>query len=230
MHANKQRTAAPANTRAWPATCAILILGIVGAMATPAAGAPAEQTVRPVFRLADVLGGATPAPVGSSTLVRTDHGLSATLDTTALTAGHVVTLWWVVFNDPAACEAGIPGVSGCGPEDAHAGRGGVSLMRATGRVIDEHGSADYGAHARVGDTSRVLVGPGLIDPRAAEVILILKTHGPKLPHRVTDQLHTFAGGCADQSDAPPGAPPELIGEPGPNQCAEIQISVHTPGP
>lgn len=197
-------------------------------MATPAASTSAEHSTSPVFRIADVLGG-TPVPVGSSTLVRNGNGVSATLDTTALTPGDVVTLWWVVFNDPDGCQAGIPNVSSCGPVDAQLGRGGVSPLRATGRIVDESGTAHYGAHLRRGDTSRALVGPGLLDARDAEVILVLKTHGPKLPGLVSEQLHTFAGGCADQSDAPPGAPAHLVGTPGPNECAEIQVSVHSPG-
>lgn len=101
-------------------------------------------------------------------------------------------------------------------------------MHAAGRVVDEDGTVDYGAHARVGDTSRALAGPGVVNPRGAEVILVVKSHGPKLPHLVSDQLRTFAGGCADQTDAPAGAPPELVGESGPNDCAEIQFSVHSP--
>jgi hypothetical protein len=42
------------------------------------------------------------------------------------------------------------------------------------------------------------------------------------------QLHTFAGGRADQSDATPATPPHLLGTPKPNECAEIQGSVHRP--
>ena len=58
------------------------------------------------------------APVGSSTLVRHDNGMSAHLGTTALTPGDVVTIRWVIFNDPGGCRAGIPNVSSCGPVDA----------------------------------------------------------------------------------------------------------------
>lgn len=213
------------STRARLATAAVLLLGVLGFAATPASGGPAEQTSAPVFRLADVLGGAPPRPVGSSTLVRTDNGISVTLDTTGLPPGHAVTLWAVVFNDPAGCEAGTP-LSSCGHDDALAGRGGASPNHAAGRIVDEDGTAAFGAHLRVGDTSRALAGPGLVNPRGAEVILVVKTHGPTNPHLLSDQLHTFAGGCADQGDAPPGTPPELLGRPGPNDCAEIQLSAH----
>ncbi|MGH9243307.1 MAG: hypothetical protein ACRD29_03125 [Acidimicrobiales bacterium] len=206
----------------------LLALALVGVLATTAAGAPVGQTRRDVFRIADLFGPPPPEAVGSSTLVRTDRGVSTTLETTGLTAGHVVTLWWVVFNDPDGCQAGIPNVSRCGHDDALAGRGGVSPNHAAGRIVDEDGTARFGAHLRVGDTSGALAGPGLLNPRDAEVIPVLKTHGPKIAHLVSDQLHTFAGGCADQSDAPPATPPERLGRPGPNDCAEIHVSVHAP--
>lgn len=226
-----------ARSRAWTATCALVILGALGALATPAAGAPAEQTTRDVFRVpelfAHVFGGAPPPePVGSSTLVRNDRGVSAALKTTGLTPGHVVTLWAVVFNHPDGCEAGIPGVAQCGPSDAQAGRGGASPNHLAGGIVENDGTAGFGGHLREGDTSHALGDPdhalGLVEPREAEVILVLKDHGPKIPRLLSDQLHTFAGGCSDQSGAPPGTPPEQLGRPGPNECAEIQISVHSP--
>lgn len=223
-----QQTLVPVDTGARRTTVRRLAAGLgiaamtpitLGASAAPAT-AVAEHSTSPVFTMPPA-----PSAVGSSTLVRTDNGISATLQTTGLEPGHVVTLWWVVFNDPDGCEAGIPGLSQCGPGDAHAGRGGVSLNHAAGHVVDDS-IAEYGTHLRVGDTSRSLSGPGLVNPRGAEVILVLKSHGPKLPRLVKDQTHTFGGGCADQSDAPPSTPPELLGESGPNDCAEVQFSVH----
>jgi len=211
-------------TRRYPDKLAILAVMILTALAMPVApaGAAADRSTSPVRTLP---GGSA---VGSSTLVRTDNGVSATVETTELVPDNVVTLWWVVFNNPAACEHPIPG-SACGPGDAHNSAPDgpqPSLLHAAGRIVSEEGTAKYGAHLRVGDTSRALFGPGLVDARGAHVVLALKTHGPKIAELVSEQLSTFAGGCNNQDDVPPGAPQELVGTPGPNDCAEIQFTVH----
>jgi hypothetical protein len=108
----------------------------------------------------------------------------------------------------------------------------MSVHYGAGRVVGEDGTARYGAHLRVGDTSQALFAeePGLLDARGAEVFAVLKTHGPKIPGLVADQLRTFAGSCADQA-TPPGLTPRpgMLGKPGDNDCAEIQFSVHSPG-
>jgi hypothetical protein len=67
---------------------------------------------------------------GTSTLTRTGSGISFSLRTTGLQAGHAVTVWWLVFN----------------PD------GSVSVQYAAGHVIDEGGAAEFGVHLSVGDT------------------------------------------------------------------------------
>lgn len=193
-----------------------------------AASAPAEHSTSPVFTIPP----APPDLVGSSTLVRNDNGVSVTLETSDLEPGHVVTLWWIVANEPDDCEEGLPGLSQCGPDDHVAGRGAMSVLHAAGRIVNEDGTARYGAHLRVGDVSRALFAgePGLTDARGAEVILVLKSHGPRIPTMTADMLRTFAGGCAAENLPPGPTPrPEVLGTPGPNEgCAEIQVSVHSP--
>lgn len=204
----------------------ILALAIVIALAVlpgPAAGAPAGHSTSPVLTIPPPL---PPSVVGTSTLVRTDRGVSATVETTALGPGDVVTLWWIVFNNPAACEHPFA-TSACGPDDALNPETQASVLHAAGRIADEDGAARYGAHLRVGDTSRALFGPGLLDARGALVVLVLKTHGPKIPRLAAEMLRTFAAGCNNQDDVPPGTPQHLVGSPGPNDCAEIQFSVHS---
>jgi hypothetical protein len=210
------------------ALATLMILTALGA-ATAAASAPAGHSTAPVFTIPPP---APPGLVGSSTLVRNDNGLSVTLETSELEPGHVVTLWWIVANEPEGCEEGLPGLSQCGPGDHVAGRGAMSVHHAAGRIVNEGGTARYGAHLRVGDTSRGLFAdePGLTDARGAEVLLVLKSHGPRIPTMTADMLRTFEGGC-EAGDLPPGLTPrtEVLGTPGPNEgCAEIQVSVHSP--
>jgi hypothetical protein len=206
----------------------LLLMSLLALTAAPANSAPAGHSASPVLTIPPPF---PPSVVGSSTLVRTDNGVSVTVETSELEPGDVVTLWVIVANDPDDCEEGFPGLSQCGPGDHLAGRGQMSVHYGAGRIVDEDGTASYGAHLRVGDTSRALFEeePGLLDPRGAEVFAVLKTHGPKTPGLVSDQLRTFAGGCADQS-TPPGLTPRpgMLGRPGDNDCAEIQFSVHSP--
>lgn len=208
------------------AIAAILTLSAVAG--APAHAASADHSDSAVLTIPPP---APPSVVGSSSLVRTDHGVSLRVHTSGLEPGDAVTLWFVVANDPASCEEGIPGLSQCGPADHVAGRGQMSVIHGAGRIVAEDGTASYGAHLRVGDTSRALFEgePGLLHPRRAEVIAVLKTHGPATPGLVSDQLRTFAGGCEDQS-TPPGLTPRpgMLGKPGDNGCAEIQFSVHAP--
>lgn len=193
---------------------------------TGAAAAPASATTRPVLTIPPP---APPTVIGSSTVVRTDNGVSARLEASGLPAGHVVTLWIVVANAPEECEAGLPGVTPCGPADHPAGRGQMSVHHGSGRVVGDDGTASYGAHLSEGDTSRVAFAgePGLLDARTAEIVLVLKDHGPKRPGRVADQLRTFGGGCVPL-DLPPTLTlrPEMAGQPGDHPCSEFAFSPH----
>jgi hypothetical protein len=204
-----------------------LFVGLAAALAVPVSAAPADHSTSPVFTLPPPF---PPDVVGTSTVVRTDNAVSVRVGTSGLEPGDAVTLWVIVANAPDECQSGLPGLSRCGPEDHLAGRGQISVHYGAGRIVAENGTASYGAHLRVRDTSQALLEgePGLLDPRRAEVILVLKTHGQRIPGLVSDQLRTFAGGCADQS-TPPGSDPKphLIGRAGDNDCAEIQISVHS---
>lgn len=55
-----------------------------------------------------------PQVVGSSSLVRTDRGLSLNVHTSGFEAGHAVTLWLIVANAPEECEQGIPACRSAG--------------------------------------------------------------------------------------------------------------------
>jgi hypothetical protein len=128
------------------------------------------------------------AVVGTSTLTRTSSGISFSLSTSGLQAGHAVTVWWMVFNP----------------------NGSVSVQYAAGHVIDEGGAAQFGGYLQEGDTEGVINGgPGLLDALGANVVLVVRDHGPADPARVDEQIQTFD-----------------VCNP---TCTDLQISMHAAG-
>jgi hypothetical protein len=160
---------------------ALALVGLLSVVVVSRAGA-ATKTTSPVTTFAG-------AVVGTSTLTRTSSGISFSLSTTGLEAGHAVTIWWMVFN----------------PD------GSVSVQYAAGHVIDQGGAAQFGGYLQVGDTEGVINGgPGLLDALAANVVLVVRDHGPADPPRVDEQIHTFDDVCNPT-------------------CTDLQISMHAGG-
>lgn len=198
----------------------------LGAIAAGPALADSEITVRPVINTWDA-----DTPVGTSRLVRNNSGLSATFQTSSLPAGQVMTLWFVIFNNPAACFT-----SPCGLDDLLANEDAqADFLWGAGNIVGGSGRGNLGGHLRVGEVSRSafieLGAPeaavGLIDPFGAEVHLMLHSHGPLVPGRTLKaQLNSFLGGCEmflgpDGIAAGPEDVPSAVGE-----CSTFQVSVH----
>ncbi len=136
--------------------------------------------------------------IGTSTLHRQHNGITVNFKASGLPEG-TYTLWWVIFNDPAAC------VGDCDDSDLVVAE--AEVMAATGGVVGPNGKGNFSAHLMENDASGSinalfdlpLVG-GLHDAQSAEVHLILRSHGPKIPGMVYAQTHTYNGGCI----VPPG--------------------------
>jgi hypothetical protein len=168
---------------------------------------------------------------GSSTLVRTQEAISASLQTLDLEPGNVYTMWWVIFNNPEKCEHPIPDISSCGLDDVLGQPLGetpvqVSVQYAAGNIVGETGTVNFGAYLQEGELpeqpGQLVFGPGLIDAKKAAVHLVVRDHGPAIPGMVEDQLTTFGGGCTAETD------PTGVGPHGPNECADIQFAAHEP--
>jgi hypothetical protein len=141
--------------------------------------------------------------VGFARLVRTPQGLSLNLHTTDLTPHNAYTVWFVVFNFPGACED-VP-VAGCDPSDLFVENAMATVLWGNGHIVGGNGKGNFGAHLAVGDISGDTFplelpgdGVGLINPMGAQVIIVVRSHGPKIPGLVDGQISMFNGvGCAD---------------------------------
>lgn len=170
------------------------------------------------------------AMTGSATLVRNDHGVTASLQTSGLPAGHAMTMWIIAFNNPAACAQ-----SPCMAADLFNPAVQGDFLYGAGNLVGGNGRIAFGGHRRVGDNSgsgHLEVGTGelavgLIDPWGAEIHLVVHSHGPAVPGAtLREQIGSFLGGCAAfLGDAlgiaqGPDDVPLLTGD-----CASIQAAV-----
>jgi len=211
---------------------AALVLAAVTATitATAASAAPATQSTHPVVWTWDPT-----TPIGTSTLVRTDAGLSATIQSSGIPAGQAVTLWFIVFNNPSAC-AGDP----CSIVDLIFNPAAEGDFLVGGGRVTGGTQTSLGGGLQVGDTSGsgfIEIGMpgraiGLTNPRGAEVHLALHSHGPAVAgETLRDQISSFTGGCrvflgnggfagSGIADGPEDVP-DAVGE-----CSTLQASVH----
>ena len=181
---------------------AVVLVAVLITAGTVLAG---ERSKRPVFWSWD-LGG---TPIGTSSLVRTDSGLSADFYTEGLTPGNAVTLWFVIFNHPELCSGGM-----CGPDDMGVNKPAQGdFLFGGGHVVGDEGVETFGGHLKAGDTSRSGLAerlvqrgvcqegeacptPGLTNSQGALVILALHDHGPALTGQaLKGQISTFLGDC-----------------------------------
>jgi hypothetical protein len=145
---------------------ALALVGLLSAIPLTHAGA-ATQTTSDVTLISDP----SAPPLGTSTLTRTDSGISFSLQTSGLEPGHAVTVWWMVVN----------------PD------GGVAVLYAAGHIIDDSGTAEFGGYLQVGDSNGYVMGTDttLEDALQATVYLIVRDHGPADPRTVSKQIQTF---------------------------------------
>lgn len=142
--------------------------------------------------------------VGWARLHRSSDGARLTLKTTELTPYAGYSIWWVIFNNPEAC-----GDDGC--SDADFGNPAVeaSVLNATGRVANDYGKAQFNAFLPTGfihtepasGNIRHAFGPGLQNPRSAEIHVVVRCHGltavdmPPPPFTPIEQISTLNGDC-----------------------------------
>lgn len=184
------------------------------AAAGPAFGTgPADRSTSEVFDFADE----QPIPGAEARMVRTDSGVGYYLSTLGLTAGHTVTIWWVIFNNPEFCATDPCTVTDLFVEEVDA-----AVMGGSGHVVGASGHGRFASHLTEGQITTehpaFTGGPGLTHPRGAEIHLVVRSHGPLNPESMPAQISSFEGGC--DVNLPPGTVPSTIGE-----CADLHFAV-----
>ena len=146
---------------------------------------------------ADVIWSYDGQVAGTSTVVRTKHGITAQITTTGLMAGHAMTMWIVIFNNPAACAGPVcfPDVDGGNPAT------GFDFHYGAGHVVSGN-TTTLSGHLQVGETSTSGVAETggtavpLLNPFGAQVWLAVHSHGPaQTGQTLADQMSSFLGGC-----------------------------------
>jgi hypothetical protein len=210
----------------------LALVAATGAV-TLVGGSPASATVDGEVSRSDVYSFGDPeASVGWSTLRRSDDGVMATFSANEVPAGHAVTLWWVVFNDPENCSA-----PGCGVDDFIViGDPAMALNAegiaaadivggyAGGTVASPDGHVLLSAGIDVDEIGpETIMGEGAVlkDVAGSEIQLILQSHGPAIEGHIDVQTTSYAGGC--ETELIPPEVPDAEGE-----CTAIQFAVHQP--
>ena len=135
---------------------------------------------------------------GSATLLRTDKKISMTFKAEGLNPGHAYTIWWVIWNKPEECI--IPFACDV-PDYAFADIVEVDALYAAGHVVGNNGKGNFSGSLKENDNAGSindlfdLPKYGLYDARTAEVHLVLRDHGLKIPGQVSDQINFYPGGC-----------------------------------
>lgn len=155
--------------------------------------------------------------VGSATLKREKNGVRVEIETSELVDGDAHTVWWIIFNNPDACAGD------CGMVDFGTPAVNAAVLHATGGVADEFGDATFNAFLPLGlirlnrtETSRGRhrLGPGLQNPKGAEIHMVIRTHGEaSTGAALIEQMSTFGGLCDPITDEP---------------CEDVQVAIFSP--
>lgn len=215
----------------------LIVLAATGVAAAPTmavAGGYEVSVSPPIWTFA------APPPAGQTKLLRTQHGLGAYFRTSGLTAGNVVTLWIMFFDNPDACT--VPGA--CNPE-VDIGRDGVRfdfhyagariVRRASTSVfgylpVGELSTSGWAELVEIGAAPPSFVTP-LTNPFGAQVTLAIHDHGPAQRGRTLyEQLSSYLGGCELPflGDAAGFAQSAADLPANPGECATIQLAFHNP--
>ena len=154
--------------RRWKIHTATRILAGALALAWGIPAAAADSSAAPIRRNAD----GTRVPEAWSRLSRDAAGLAVTLRTSQLPARTETTVWWIIYNHPEACT-GRSANARCSAVDLGNAAAQPAVVYGTHQAIEPDGRGVFEARLKAGDSTGVVLGPGLLRPRGAEIHLQL---------------------------------------------------------
>lgn len=191
----------------------LIVVCCIGVLTLALAGTVSSQnndsgnvktTISPVHSLAT----STIVPAAGASLSRNNAGVFANISSSGLTPGHVITCWWVIYNNPEFCVN-----TSCVPGDLNNPAVNGSLQFGGGTIADLGGRVSFSGYLAVGDNSGFYLNPmfpnmpnpspGIVSAKGAQIHLALRSHG--LPNAndaiLHQQLTSFPGGCDVASPA-----------------------------
>lgn len=162
----------------------VILVGVV-----VASGPAASSSVRWLSDFSEV-------PGSSASLVSNPNGATTALQTSDLPAGTYTT-WWLIWNNPDACQNPNPILVGtqCTLADKGNSEVGFSVVYGTGHVVGSNGVGNFGSYLKKDDLTKVRSGAGLTNPMGAEIHVVVRYHGELEAGIVPEEIHTFGGGC-----------------------------------
>ena len=186
----------------------ILVCGVVTLLLSALAGSVSSQStgssnVKTTIAPVHPFGSSAVIPAAGASLSRNNDGVLGTISTSGLTPGHVVTLWWAIFNNPEFCANPT-----CATSDFNNPAVNGSLQFGGGTIADAGGRADFSGYLSVGDNTGFFLNPmfpnlpnpapGIVDTKKAQIHMAIRSHGfPNAdPAIFQQQLSSFPGGCS----------------------------------
>ena len=194
----------------------LLTLGLAGTVSSQSDGSGNVKTsIAPVH----VIASGAVVPAAGASLSRNNNGVLGSVSTSSLAPGHVITFWWVIYNNPEHCAAPT-----CAPPDLNNPAVNGSLQFGGGTIADAGGRASFTGYLAKGDNSGFYLNPmfpnmpnpspGIADLKKSQIHIAVRSHGfPNADSAILQQqLTTFPGGCAVAMPA----------------CATLQVALFFP--
>lgn len=190
----------------------MVMLALITVTGFAHSGSHAQISSMRTFPVFDADGNMTMAPKliphAWASLETSSRGAEMAIYARMLEPGDAVTSWWVIFNHPENCTDNM-----CGEDDVfeYPELASVSLVGGMGTVVGYDGKAEFFNFLHKGYTYDAVFGPGLTNPKGAEIHFVLRSHGKADGEIVGEQLGSMNGGC---DPYPPHAP-----------CKDVQFAV-----